>query len=156
MTRHLAISIILAAAAVGAHAAAPLDFSGKWALSLERSQIDPRIGKGLERGSAQITQTDAILTLARVFVTGGKEDRGGYELRLDGTEKTTTEGPITRHARLAWEADSLVLHERLTAPQGEATNTVHYRLLDGGRTLEARESFRGPRMQYDNVWVFVK
>ena len=59
-------------------------------------------------------------------------------------------------SRLAWEGDVLVLHERLTAPQGEATNTVHYWLLDAGQTLEARESFRGPRLQYDNLWVFAK
>ena len=134
--------------------AAPPDFSGRWVLSLQRSRIDPRVGAGLEGGTLRVTQTAQRVALARVFTAGGKEDRGGYDLALDGTEAATKEGPMVRRSRLGWEGEALVLRERIAAPQGEATNTVHYRLLDGGRTLEARESFRGPRFQYDNVWVF--
>jgi hypothetical protein len=89
-----------------------------------------------------------------VFVAGGKESRNGYDLATDGTETEKVEPPITTRSRLEWDGDVLVLRERLTAPQGEATNTVRYRLLDGGRTLEAHESFRGPKLQYDNTWVF--
>jgi hypothetical protein len=129
-------------------------FSGVWTLSLSRSHLDARVGAGIEKGSVTVTQTDARFAFRRVFVTGGREDRSGYDLTLDGRETTVPEGPMTRRSKLAWDGDVLVLSERVVAPQGEATNTVRYRLLDGGKTLEARESFRGPKLQYDNVWVF--
>ena len=130
--------------------------SGDWALSLQRSRLDHRIAQGLERGTVKITQTDSLFTFRRLFVVGGKEDRAGYELPLDGTEKAVSDGPMPHHSKLEWEADALVLRERYKAPQGEATNTVHYRLLDNGRTIEAREVFHGPRVQYDNTWIFEK
>jgi hypothetical protein len=130
------------------------DFSGAWTLSLSRSHLDARASAGIEKGSVAVTQTDARFAFRRVFVAGGREDRSGYDLTLDGRETTVAEGPITRRSTLAWDGDVLVLSERVSAPQGEATNTVRYRLLDAGKTLEARESFRGPKLQYDNVWVF--
>jgi hypothetical protein len=33
---------------------------------------------------------------------------------------------------------------------------VRYALLEGGRVLRAEERFRGPRLSYDNLWVFDK
>jgi len=135
-------------------AAARPDYSGEWTLSTARSRIDQRIAATIESGRASIVQTQARLTFRRTFISGGKEDKVSWDLALDGTESETTNGPVTRRARLDWDGEVLVLRERLSAPQGEATNTVRYSLLDGGRTLEARESFRGPRLQYDNVWVF--
>lgn len=145
--------LALAPLSVAARAALP-DLSGQWTLSLQRSQIDPRIGGGLEAGTVQVTQNAERLAFARVFLRGGKEERSGYELPLNGAEKAVTEGQMVRRSHLEWEGEALVLRERIAAPQGEATNTVRYRLLDGGKTLEARETFRGPRFQYDNVWVF--
>lgn len=130
------------------------DFSGHWTLSIESSTIDPRIGAGLERGVVEIVHRESSVAFRRTFTAKGRDDRSDYELTPDGAEKTRAEGAITRHSRLAWDGDALVLTERLVAPQGEASNIVRYRLLDAGRTLEAREQFRGPRLQYDNVWVF--
>jgi hypothetical protein len=151
-----AVLVVLALGSftAGMRAAAGPNFSGQWRLSLQHSQIDPRLGAGLEAGLAQVTQDAERFAVARVFIRAGKEDRLSYELLLSGAEKATADGPMVRRSHLEWEGEALVLRERVTAPQGEATNTVHYRLLDGGKTLEARESFRGPRLQYDNVWVF--
>jgi hypothetical protein len=156
MFRHAALifSVIVLACSAGTAAQSRPDYTGDWVLRLDRSKLDERIGAGLERGTLRVRHTDSRFELRRVFARGGKDDASDFELMTDGTEKTSSEGPITRFSRLAWEEGILVLRERLAAPQGEATNTVHYRLLDGGRVLEARESFRGPRLQYDNVWVF--
>jgi hypothetical protein len=103
--------------------------------------------------TGRITHRDPVFEFDRVFTRAGKDDKGGYSLFTDGSEKVTVEGAMTTRSKMAWETGLLVLRERIEAAQGHATNTVHYRLLDGGRTLEARESFRGPRLQYDNVWV---
>lgn len=59
-------------------------------------------------------------------------------------------------SRLYWEGDILVFVTRIVAPQGEATNIVHYSLREGGRVIEAAEKFRGPKLSYDNLWVFDK
>jgi hypothetical protein len=154
--RIVATTLTIVVGVISIHGAPRPDFSGDWTLSLARSAIDPRIGAGLESGRLRITHTGSRLTFERVFVTKGKEDRSGYELATDGTETEKVEPPITRRSRLEWDGDVLVLQERLAAPQGEATNTVRYRLLDEGRTFEAREGFRGPKLRYDNVWVFEK
>jgi len=130
-----------------------VDYSGDWVLNLGRSRLDQRVWGGLERGTVQITHRGGTFGFSRVFTVAGREDKAAWELVIDAAEKLVAEGPVTRRSRIAWEDGLLVLRERLVAPQGEATNTVHYRLLDDGRTLEARESFRGPRLQYDNVWI---
>ena len=157
MTRRTLLTAFLTGVvAVVAQGAQRPNFSGDWVLSPQRSHLDQRIAQGLKRGTVKITQTDSLFAFTRVFVVAGKEDRTGYELPLDGTEKAMSDGPIPHNSKLEWEGDALVLRERYKAPQGEATNTVRYRLIDNGRAIEAREVFRGPRLQYDNVWVFEK
>jgi hypothetical protein len=153
--RLLLIAVVLAGAVVAQASVRP-DFSGSWALSLVRSQLDPRVAAGLQHGSLRVTQTATRLRFRRLFVTGGREDEDGYDLASDGVEVASTEGRFVRRSRLDWDGDILILRERISAPMGEATNTVHYRLIDGGRTLEARERFHGPRLQYENVWIFEK
>ena len=50
----------------------------------------------------------------------------------------------------------LFLDSTITMGSRTATNKVVYHLSDDGRKLTATESFRGPRLKYDNVWVFDK
>jgi len=47
--------------------------------------------------------------------------------------------------------DSTISHGSRTA-----TNKFAYHLSADGLRLTATESFRGPRLKYDNVWVFDK
>jgi hypothetical protein len=132
------------------------DYSGEWVLNLQRSALDPRIAAGIEKGTIAIVHHDPAFELLRTFVRGGKPDSVSFALTTDGVEKVQVEGQVTWHMRMTWEGGALAARMRGTAPQGEATNVVFYRLLDGGRTLEARESFRGPGLEYDNVWILEK
>ena len=132
------------------------DYSGEWALNLQRSTLDPRIAAGIEKGTIAIVHHDPAFELRRTFVRSGKPDSVSFALTTDGVEKVQVEGSVTWHMRMTWEDGALAARMRGTARQGEATNVVFYRLLDGGRTLEARESFRGPNLQYDNVWILEK
>ena len=50
----------------------------------------------------------------------------------------------------------LIFAIRILAPEGDATNTVRYGLLEGCRVLRADERFRSPWLRYDYLWVFDK
>lgn len=129
------------------------DYSATWVLDLQRSTLDPRMAAGVESGTITITHRDPAFELKRTFVRAGKPESTQFALTTDGAETTQIEGAVTWRMRMTWEDGALVARMTGKAPQGEATNQVRYSLLDGGRTLEARESFRGPKLQYDNVWV---
>ena len=133
-----------------------VDFSGVWLLNKERSQFQLKILEKLEKGIIKIDHEEPDFRLSRVFTMDGKNDSLTLELTTDGKEKISQEGNQKHISRLFWEGDTLVFITRIIAPQGEATNIVRYRLKDSGRTLEAEEQFRGPRLKYDNLWVLDK
>lgn len=132
------------------------DFSGEWILNKERSQFQVKEFERLERGLIIIDHKEPLFRFERVFTSNGEEDRYTYELTTDGKEKTNQEGSQTLFSRLYWEGETLVFATRIIAPQGEATNTVRYGLIDEDRTLQAEEQFRGPRLKYDNIWILEK
>jgi hypothetical protein len=157
MTRTASLVVVLTVVVCAAVAGQPKpDYSGEWALDLQRSTLDPRIAAGIEKGTITIVHRDPAFELRRVFMRSGKPDSVSFALSTDGVEKIEIEGQVTWHMRMTWEDGVLVARMTGKAPQGDATNVVHYRLLDGGRTLEARESFRGPSLQYDNIWILEK
>lgn len=127
------------------------NFSGEWVLNLSKSTLAKR---GIEKGTARIVHHEPAFSFARTFVAKDGPDDAAYELTTDGSEKVEHSGNMTTHSRLYWEGDQLVLDEKIELGERTATNVVHYRLTDGGATLIAQESFRGPRLQYDNSWVF--
>ncbi len=132
------------------------DFSGEWVLNRQRSQLQMPGAAALERGLARIEHREPQFRFHRVWVYGGQEDTLSWERKTDGIEVAGNDGQMRTFSRLFWEGDTLVFVTRFVTPRGEATNTVRYRLKDGGRTLEAAESFRGPRVSYDNLWVLEK
>lgn len=127
------------------------DFSGEWNLDLSRSTL---AAKGIQAGTVRIVHHEPAFKFDRTFVTKDGPDRTSYELTTDGKEKMDQSGKMTTHSRLYWKDDDLVLDEKIEVGGRTATNVVHYTLADSGRTLIAKESFRGPRLQYDNSWVF--
>jgi hypothetical protein len=140
-------------AAGSALAADPPDFSGEWVLDLGRSTL---VKPGIRSGSVRIVHREPAFSFARTFVTEDGPDQVSYELTTDGKEKVEASDGMTTRSRLYWQDDQLVLDETMTMGERTATNVVHYSLSDGGRTLTARESFHGPRLKYDNTWVFFR
>lgn len=132
------------------------NYSGEWVLRVDRSTLDQRIWAGLERGTLRLVHREPSVECRRAFVVKGQPDEAVWTMTTNGEEQVKTAGAQTRRSRLSWTGQTLVLSERVTARQGEATNTVEYRLLDNGRALEARERFKGPRLQYENIYVFEK
>ncbi len=58
-------------------------------------------------------------------------------------------------ARPTWEADQLAYSTQMTAPGGQASDSVHYNLTQGRRALQADETYTGA-IVYDNHWIFNK
>ncbi len=131
------------------------DFSGSWTLNRERSTLQPPFAS-IERGIVRIAHREPDFSFHRSFVTAGREDTLGYELKTDGSEVERQEGAIRSVSALRWVGDTLMFVSRMVAPFGTAADTVFYRLLDGGRVLHADERFRGARVSYTNLWIFEK
>jgi hypothetical protein len=122
----------------------------------EKSHLQLKVLEKLERAVAVIEHKDPHFRLSRVFTIDGHDDSMTLELMTDGKERSSEEGDQTHYSRLYWDGNSLVFVTRIVAPQGEALNTVRYQLVENGQLLKAEEKFRGPRLKYDNLWVFEK
>ncbi|MHB8055659.1 MAG: hypothetical protein ACYDH3_10485 [Candidatus Aminicenantales bacterium] len=142
-----------------ARSAAPADhpdFSGRWILDLSRSELQPGPSKNLTAGIFKIDHKDPVFSAHREFTRAGKINTLDFTLSTDGREVEENEDGMPTSSSLRWDGDSLVFLTIYQTPRGEARNTVIYRLLDDGKTLRAEESFRGPRIKYDNIWIFAK
>jgi hypothetical protein len=131
------------------------DFSGEWVLDLGRSRLDKPF-QGITSGVARIEHREPTFSFSRVFVEKAGTSTASYKLNTDGKEVAGTSNGMPTRESLSWSGQTLVFLEIYKAPLGEARNTVRYSLLDNGRTVRAEESFRGPQVSYDNVWVFTK
>jgi hypothetical protein len=151
----VAAFVSLSLLALAARAQDKPNFSGVWVLNKAKSTLVKQLGD-LEKGVISIEHHDSVFRFSRTFTIGGKDDNISYELTTDGKEVVGEGGNQKRYSRLYWDGDALVFVTRMVAPQSEAINVVHYRLLEDGRELRADEQFRGPKLSYDNVWVLEK
>ena len=154
----LLVFAIPALAAAGEPPSSPAhpDFSGKWTLDLGRSRIDARYFSDLTRGVLRIEHREPKFSFRRSFTQGGESSTVAFTLTTDGKEAEGNEDGMPTRQSLTWGGDTLVFLTVDRSPRGEARNTVKYSLDNGGKTLRAEESFRGPRLSYDNLWVFSK
>ena len=152
-----ALLVVSAAATAGEPPAKPRpDFSGKWVLDQARTRLQPGFPGGIASGVVRIAHREPSFAFRRAFTRGGESELVAFTLTTDGKEVAGSESGMPTRSTLAWDGDALVYLLVYAAPRGEARNTVRYTLEDGGRTLVARESFKGPRLSYENVWVFAK
>ena len=133
--------------------AAKSNFSGVWNLALQKSKLQI---PAPDSGVFNIDHKEPLFHLSRTFLKGGQSDTWSIDLTTDGKEVVQEEKTETFRGRLRWEGNDLVLDSTITIKNRTATNVVRYHLSDDGLTLTATESFRGPRLKYDNVWVFDK
>lgn len=103
-----------------------------------------------------VEHREPFFAFRRIFKLSDEETRTEWTIKTDGTPLAREDGPALLTSTMVWDGDVLVFTTHTKAPQGEATNTVRYTLSKDGRTLIADESFRAPKMQYDNHWVFTK
>jgi hypothetical protein len=130
------------------------DFSGEWVLNKEKTKLELLTLDRLEAGVLRIEHAEPLFKFHRVFTVDGRESEFAYDLTTDGREVTRQDGDRKLISKLYWEGAALVYHTRIVTPNGEATNIVKHRLVDGGRALESDERREGPDLKYHNLWVF--
>jgi len=129
------------------------DFSGVWKFNAGKSQLQIPAPSS---STFTIDHKEPNFHLTRTHVYDGKPDTWSIDLTTDGKEVVQQEGDQTLQVRLYWEKNQLVFDSKIILKDREATNIVRYQLSEDGETFTALESFRGPRLKYDNVWVFDK
>jgi hypothetical protein len=132
------------------------DYSGTYVLDMQRTKL--QINRKVLSGEIILEHREPSFKFRRAFRIEGREtlETSEYEITTDGREVVKKDGDVTSRQSMTWDGDSLVFAENLSSPRwADATNTVRYRLEDGGKTLVAEERFRGP-WNYDNLWVAVR
>ena len=133
------------------------DFSGRYLFDSVNSKIEANSISSLQSATVAIEHHEPVFKFQRTFTIGGRDQSFSYDLTTDGKEvKTQSAGGQDQYSRLYWEGDALVFAMRIVSAAGESTDMVQYRLTEGGRQLEAEESFRSPGVNYDNHWVFTR
>jgi hypothetical protein len=152
----LGVVLILLVSAWPAFSQQKPNFSGQWTFNKEKSRLAAAWAAGIERGTVRIDHREPQFTFERIFTIAGKDSKVSYTQTTDGKAVEKVDGDIKESSRMYWEGDVLVLSERYQKPGlPEATNVVHYRLLEGGRVLEAVERVTGPGA-HENLWIFEK
>lgn len=144
-----AMVLVLAGNVLGAEKPS---FSGTWVVNPGKSLLAD--WAKFDETTITIEHREPAFRFHRKSVKAGETSESAYELTADGVEKVEKSEGRTTTSRLSWDGDVLVLQDLIVLPNGrQATNTVRYTLKDGGKTLVAEESFRGPVVRYDNLWV---
>lgn len=130
-----------------------IDFTGVWKFNPEKSrlQIPPP-----SASTFIVEHKEPNFHLTRTHIYDGKPDTWSIDLTTDGKEVIQRDGDQTLQVRLYWEGNQLIFDSKIILKDREATNIVRYQLSEDGKTFTAMESFRGPRLKYDNVWIFDK
>jgi hypothetical protein len=132
------------------------DFSGRYLLDRINSKLEAIDISSLQSATIVIEHREPVFKFQRTFTMGGRDQTFSYDLTGDGNEVKAQSAGQDQYSRLYWEGDTLVFAMRIVSAAGESTDTVHYRLTNGGHQLEAEEAFRGPGGNYDNHWVFTR
>jgi hypothetical protein len=149
----ISLAVMLTLSLVAGQVAAKPDFSGVWNLDLQKSKLQIPVP---DSGVFNIDHKEPAFRLSRTFLKGGQSDTWSVDLTTDGKEVVQEEKTETFRGRLRWEGSDLVLDSTISIKDRTATNVVRYHLSADGRTLTATENFKGPRLKYENVWVFNK
>jgi len=153
VVRLLAFGYVCTAATSMATDVSRPDLSGVWRYVPEKSklQIPPP-----ESAVFRIDHREPLLKLLCTLVTENGDDTWGIRLRTDGKEVVQEGDGETLRVLLYWDGNDLVFDYVIMLKDRQATNVVRYHLSEDGKTCRATESFRGPIVKYDNIWVLTK
>lgn len=145
--------------------AAATNFAGTWALDKSKSE-------GLQGQMANADQTWVVTQDAKTFTvestfSGGERTPPPQKrtYNLDGSETTMEMGgrmPGKATLKAKWQGDGKVLElssVRNMNMQGNdvtITNTEHWELVDGGKTLKVHRIQESPRGKQESTLVFTK
>lgn len=150
--------ILFAFACIAATAQTPpLPYSGVWKLDVSRSRIEAKDPPSAS--TATILYDGKTWSFSRTHThRHHPADTWATKMVVDAKEpRVSREGDVTTYSRITREGNEIVLHENYVADNGEkASNTVHYRLEDGGNTLVEDEREVASQASEHNLWVLTR
>ena len=133
------------------------NFSGTWIFSAQKSSLKMPAPTSM---TLLIAQNDPQINFSRSQVYGDRTFDWKLEAVTDGQKDVVQKLPAyTANIRVYWQGDSLVLDQKITAPDGtQANDMVTYSLADNGSTLQAveRQTTVGGKGSTTNKWVYEK
>jgi hypothetical protein len=129
------------------------DFSGSWILVPARGSLQVPVPSSRV---FVIEHREPAFRMVRISVTDGETDEFSIDPRTDGSETSKSEPGSVAPALMHWDGSRLVYQTVILTNNRTASGIARYELADDGNSLTARESFRGPVLKVDDVWVFEK
>jgi hypothetical protein len=130
------------------------NFSVEWKFVAIKSKLQIPVP---DSGIFTIDHREPVFRMSRTLIAEGKTDTWSIDLTTDGKEVVVKSTGETTRGHVSWDGSDLVYQAKIILNDGrEGTDTVRYHLSDGGRTITAIESSRGPVVKFDNLWVFEK
>ena len=153
----ITIFLALVTCSIAAWGQSKPNFSGTWIFNAQKSSLKMPPPNSM---TLKIDQADPQISFSRTQTYGDQNFDWKLETVADGQKEVVQNSPqYTANIRVYWEGNSLVLDQKITAPDGtKATDLVTYSLLDGGNTLEAVENQKteGMKKATTNKWVYQK
>jgi hypothetical protein len=127
-----------------------MQLTGTWVFNAARSKLQI---SAPDSTILTIDHQPTLFRLSRTHVSGGKADQFSIELPIGGEEVVVRHGDHMIRSRCYWDGPLLVFDSVIVKGTAEYTNVVTYELSADGSLLTADERFRGPDLQYTNVWI---
>ncbi|RPJ58988.1 MAG: hypothetical protein EHM23_15650 [Acidobacteria bacterium] len=134
--------------------AAPPDFSGKWVLNKDQSEMRTRDG---EKPDITMTIEQAADTLKVKQESSSEFMNREYSYKLNG-ETQEVEGRGGRMSKVTpkWEGDVLVVSTVREGQQGTTTSTERWQLSADGKTLTIAGKNQSPRGEFESKMIYQK
>ena len=123
------------------------NFSGDWALNLEKSKLQAYWTSDVTYGKFIINHEEPSFSLWRTFTIKGKEKIMAYQIQTDGQEK---KGKHSTFWTMNWEQDTLVL---VIMRKETVIDSVRYYMSADQKEFVADEKVETPKLRYHNLWV---
>jgi hypothetical protein len=133
----------------------PSPFTGTWKLNSSKSNLETPTPP--TTSTVHITFNETHWHYERTHeYSARKPEIFSIDLDLNASQPhVEKDGPFTFASRLTREGATLVLHEVITASNGQkATNTIRYTLTNNAQTLTELEHKQTPSHEETNRWVF--
>lgn len=154
MRRFLPILAFLFAATL-LPAQTPSPFTGTWKLNHAKSKLETAHPPSASTATITFNGTHWHYQRTHQY-SARKPETWSIDLDLNALKPhVEKDGPLTFASKFTREGDALVLHEDITAVNGEkAKNTVRYTVTNNGQTLTEIEHEETPAGNELNRWVF--
>lgn len=133
---------------------APPDFSGKWVLNKDQSEMRTRDG---EKPDITMTVEQAADALKVKQESSSEFMNREYSYKLNGeTQEVAGRGGRMSKVTPKWEGDVLVVTTVREGQQGTMTSTDRWQLSADGKTLTIAGKSQSSRGEFESKMVFQK